>query len=200
MLQAKSQAFNGRFLQDPKKKGEISAWQTGCAELTRSSYNSEDIEQLFKLDDIPGEANVSKHLQGVFKDMMLDVLQGTKTPAELAEKQKQFPLKFMADKWTAKAVQRTAQAYGLPGEVLHSLYQGKVRFFGAGTHDQVKVAVVQESDSTWDMSAHKCGCWLLGYSGVGKDNALAALRAITDYAMEATEADHGCLQHYRGSE
>ena len=158
------------------------------AQLAKQSYHADELAKLFKLVDLSPEMKVTDHFENVFKEHFVEVLKGSATSPELAEKLRSWPLKAMADRWTAQATARVARAYGLQGEVLHSLYQGKTRFFCAGQNADITVSVVQDTDNTWDMAAHRCGCWLIGFSGVGKDNALAALRIITNYAMDSTKA------------
>jgi hypothetical protein len=134
---------------------------------------------------------LSAHLQASFEVMFFDIIESVTSAEHLGPMLDRFPLSVVADRWTATACERVAQAFGLPGEVLHSLLQGRVRFLGSGPNAGIKVDAGPDTESEWDLAAHRCGCWLVGTSGVGKDNALAALATITNYTKEATKARSG---------
>ena len=84
--------------------------------------------------------------------------------------------------------------FGLPrdGHVVHSIQQGRMRYLGAGPNAELRVEVSPTCESKWDLAAHRCGVWLIAHSSVGKDNALAAHRAITQ-RLRKSFPDEPCL-------
>jgi hypothetical protein len=67
---------------------------------------------------------------------------------------------------------------------VHTMLQGRTRFFAAGANAKMRVEVVPDSESAWDMASHRCGVWLVAHSSLGKDNALAVVRTITKFLKE----------------
>ena len=75
--------------------------------------------------------------------------------------------------------------------MVHTLLQGRLRFLMAGANDTLRCRFFDGCESRWDIKTHRAGVWLLGTSGVGKDNALAVLKDVTEAVKTRVKGDDG---------
>ncbi len=156
--------------------------------LTDHTYDMKAMASVLGLNTFsPDTCTLFEHLQQFFYSAMKALMEDVTKPDQVTAAMKKFSLEVVSDRWTAMACRRVAQCFGLPkdGHVAHTLHQGRVRFFFAGPNAQLRVEVVEDSESAWDMASHRCGVWLLAHSSLGKDNALAIVQEITNHLIEA---------------
>ena len=164
--------------------------------LTASSYDMAAISAFFELDTFNSNTETFQcFLERFFVRSFKDLLQ--QSVEEVEETLKGFPLAACGDRWTTAACQRVSRSFGLPrsGQAVHSLYHGRMNFYSRGPKDNAKVRVIP-SDSAWNLTSHRGGCWLIGHSSVGKDQALAILQHIDKHLKQTHPglAVHNTLQ------
>ena len=151
------------------------------AELTEKTYDAEALAEVSDLAAMRSQGEtLSNHLYRVFYEFFTQLLRQRFPHDTVVSAMKRHSLDVVADRWTAVACRRVSRCFGLPadGHVVHTIQQGRVRFLGVGPNASLKAEVARGCKSKWDLSAHRCGAWLLGHSAVGKDNALAAHHSI----------------------
>ena len=155
--------------------------------LTEKSYDTEKLIGYYGLEDFDAEgASLHDFLENFFYEAFKELVYNSRSPDDVVGKMKAISLEICADKWTARACKRVSQCYGLPkdGHVVHSLVSGRTGFFARGPEAEAKVKVVQNSETKWDMAAHRLGVWLVAHSSLGKDNALAILKILEKKLQE----------------
>ena len=157
-------------------------------ELTRNTYNEEALNEAFDIgswcesnspiEGPRGEAQrcmtLKDHLKNHFTNFFDMAIARDYTSTAALAYQKANGLHAMADRWTGVACSRIAQCNGLPkdGHVVHSTLQGRMKSWYCGPEADLAVEVVEDSESPWQHAGHGCGVWLIGHSGLGKDNLI----------------------------
>ncbi len=165
--------------------------------MTACSYNTEEMLQAIGLQDAGGAQDFSETLVSFFKEFLSELVATKVDKAYLQNVKSRFPTGVTADRWTSKACQRASRCFGLPvdGHCVHSVHQGRVRYYCPGPNVDMEVELFPGCESKWDLSAHRCGIWLVGTSSLGKDNALAIYRWCTEKVKSELEAEgaHGLV-------
>ena len=146
--------------------------------LAETCYDMEAITKFFRLDTFDaGVESFQGFLERYFTEYFKEMLQ--QSSQEVEDSLRAFPLAACGDKFTTAACQRVSCSFGLPrnGQALHSLFHGRMNFFARGPWDKAKVRVLP-SESAWNLTSHRGGCWLIGHSSVGKDQCLSIIEAI----------------------
>ena len=152
--------------------------------LTETCYDMDAITKFFQLDTFDAEVeSFQSFLEGYFTKYFKEMLQ--QNSQEVEESLRSFPLAACGDRYTTAACQRVSCSFGLPrnGQALHSLFHGRMNYFARGPWDSAKVRVLP-SESAWNLTSHRGGCWLIGHSSVGKDQCLAIIEAINSHVCQ----------------
>ena len=156
---------------NPEKKEEV------FEALTKRTYDAAALTTAFELDKwftATPKVALREHLVFFFERFFMNLASAEFGEKDVIAFQKEVGLSVTSDRWTGRACARVAQCNGLPadGQVVHTVFQGRLKSWFAGHEDALRVHVVPDTESGWGLAGHGCGVWLMGNSGVGKDNVL----------------------------
>eukprot|EP00973_Karenia_brevis_P093938 12419904-Karenia_brevis.AAC.1 len=153
------------------------------------------------LDSPPGDGDATQGdtyqiLREHFAGFFLECVEQGFDEDRLRELHRSMPLECVATKVSSAAFRRVSVCTGLPpdGHALHTVIQGKTIYFHFGKDRQVRLVAIKETDSDWQLHAHRGAVFLMAPSGSNKDAIIAISKACDKVCSQHEDlAESECL-------
>ena len=209
---SKRDALRKHNAQEPDLLTDNVTAEAVYAELTRATYDENALAAAFDLDswhkqNLKGDdplRSLKTHLKAHFKDFFASFEDGPFSAEQTRSHQDSLGINITADRWTGCACERIAKCNGMPanGQVVHTALQGRIKSWFCGPENDLHVEVIEDSESPWPLAGHGAGVWLVGDSGLGKDNLINVVTFWMSVLADAfpgracmTELDIGRLSY-----